>query len=107
LGPHTNKVTQAATERAARLAQVTAARAAGQRVSWTDPAAGRAATDWGAWAPLETAGGSSQTAPAVAASSAPAQPAAAQAPASWYPDPWRQARWRWWDGAAWTHYVAD
>jgi len=27
-------------------------------------------------------------------------------PANWYPDPWRQARWRWWDGRAWTGYTA-
>jgi hypothetical protein len=98
LGPASNAVSLAAAERAARLAQVTAARAAGQPVAWTDPAAGRPATDWEAWTPLEAGSGSAAR---------PAQPAAAQAPASWYPDPWRQARWRWWDGASWTPHVAN
>lgn len=38
------------------------------------------------------------------------QPAPAPPPTSswgaWYPDPWRQADWRWYDGRAWTSYVA-
>jgi RsiW-degrading membrane proteinase PrsW (M82 family) len=37
---------------------------------------------------------------------APYRPPAGPAP-SWYADPWRQARWRWWDGAAWTGHIAD
>ena len=26
-------------------------------------------------------------------------------PAGWYTDPWHVARWRWWDGQAWTGYT--
>ena len=26
-------------------------------------------------------------------------------PSGWYADPWRIARWRWWDGSAWTGYT--
>jgi RsiW-degrading membrane proteinase PrsW (M82 family) len=33
-------------------------------------------------------------------------PAGSPAPAAWYADPWGQARWRWWDGGAWTGHVA-
>jgi RsiW-degrading membrane proteinase PrsW (M82 family) len=37
-----------------------------------------------------------------------ALPAYGQHPhAAWYADPWSAARWRWWDGAAWTHHTAD
>ncbi|MDQ6797059.1 MAG: DUF4328 domain-containing protein [Actinomycetota bacterium] len=28
------------------------------------------------------------------------------APAGWYPDPWQPSQRRWWDGTAWTGYVA-
>jgi RsiW-degrading membrane proteinase PrsW (M82 family) len=35
----------------------------------------------------------------------PPAPAPAPPP-GWHPDPWRQARWRWWDGRAWTSHVA-
>lgn len=28
-------------------------------------------------------------------------------PPAWHADPWAAARWRWWDGSAWTHHVAD
>jgi CAAX protease family protein len=35
----------------------------------------------------------------------PAAPAQGP-PAGWYPDPWGQAWLRWWDGTAWTGYVA-
>jgi len=27
--------------------------------------------------------------------------------AGWHPDPWRLARWRWWDGTAWTPQVSN
>lgn len=98
LGPGTNAVSQAAAERSARLAQVTAAQAAGQPVAGTDPAVGRPATDWEAWTP---------PAEGTPRAAQPVQPAAALPAANWYPDPWRHARWRWWDGAAWTHHVAN
>ena len=115
LGPATVEVSRVAAERAARAAQAMAARAAGRPGPWTDPAAGRAATDFEPWEPLEAGSGvvaqSAQSAAVRPAQPLPTrpltQPAASQAPASWYPDPWRQARWRWWDGSAWTHHVAD
>ncbi|WP_082592475.1 DUF2510 domain-containing protein [Phycicoccus sp. Soil803] len=25
----------------------------------------------------------------------------------WCPDPWRQGRLRYWDGTAWTEFIAD
>jgi membrane protease YdiL (CAAX protease family) len=32
-------------------------------------------------------------------------PSAALPPPGWYDDPWRIARWRWWDGRAWSGYT--
>ena len=88
------------------VSQATAARAAGQALAGTDPAVGRPATDWEAWTPAAE-GTPRVTQPAQPATAQPAQPAAPLPAANWYPDPWRQARWRWWDGAAWTHHVAN
>ncbi|WP_158282883.1 DUF2510 domain-containing protein [Nocardioides silvaticus] len=43
------------------------------------------------WAPAVTAAPASATLP----------------PAAWYPDPYRVARFRYWDGRAWTHHLAQ
>jgi serine/threonine-protein kinase len=44
---------------------------------------------------------------AQARDSLPSPPRPADVPASWYADPFGRAEQRYWDGAAWTHHVAN